>query len=46
MNPPVCALEQTLASTEGAEAGWAFCSGMAAEMAVFAEYGRDGIVHR
>ncbi|MCT9626726.1 aminotransferase class I/II-fold pyridoxal phosphate-dependent enzyme [Pseudarthrobacter equi] len=44
MNPSVFALEQTLASIETAEACWAFCSGMAAEMAVFAEYGRDGIV--
>ena len=44
LNPSIFALEETMASIEGAEAGFAFCSGMAAEAAVFAQYGRDGIV--
>lgn len=44
LNPSIFALEETMASIEGAEAAFAFCSGMAAEAAVFAQYGRDGIV--
>lgn len=44
LNPTTFALEETMASIEGAEAALAFCSGMAAEMALFAQYGRDGIV--
>ena len=44
MNPTTFALEETMASVEGAEAALAFCSGMAAEMALFAQYGRDGVV--
>lgn len=44
LNPTTFALEETMASIEGAEAALAFCSGMAAEMALFAQYGRDEIV--
>jgi cystathionine gamma-synthase len=44
LNPTVLALEETLAGLEGAEAAWAFCSGMAAEVALFLTHGRDGIV--
>lgn len=44
LNPTTFALEETMASVEGAEAALAFCSGMAAEMALFAQYGREGIV--
>ncbi|RGE20344.1 PLP-dependent aspartate aminotransferase family protein [Leucobacter sp. wl10] len=44
LNPTTFALEETMAKIEGAEAALAFCSGMGAEAAVFAQYGRDGIV--
>src|ERR1035437_9137716 len=44
MNPSIFALEETLASAEGAEMAWAFCSGMAAETALFLSHGREGIV--
>jgi len=44
LNPSIFALEETLAGLEGAELAWAFCSGMAAETALFLTYGRDGIV--
>jgi len=44
LNPGIFALEETLAGLEGAEAAWAFCSGMAAETALFLTHGRDGIV--
>ncbi|MBI4987146.1 MAG: aminotransferase class I/II-fold pyridoxal phosphate-dependent enzyme [Rhodocyclales bacterium] len=44
LNPTVQALEAKLASLEGAEMAWAFCSGMAAEAALFLAHGRDGIV--
>lgn len=44
LNPSIAALEETLAGLEGAEAAWAFCSGMAAETALFLTHGRDGIV--
>lgn len=44
LNPTIFALEQTLASIEGAEAAWAFCSGMGAETALFLTHGREGIV--
>lgn len=44
LNPTVQALEAKLASIEGAEAAWAFCSGMAAEAALFLAHGRKGIV--
>ncbi|MCB1680098.1 MAG: aminotransferase class I/II-fold pyridoxal phosphate-dependent enzyme [Halioglobus sp.] len=44
MNPTIQALEQTLAGLEGAEAAWSFCSGMAAETALFLTHGREGIV--
>ncbi len=44
LNPSILALEQTLATIEGAEMAWAFCSGMAAETALFLAHGRDGIV--
>jgi cystathionine beta-lyase/cystathionine gamma-synthase len=43
LNPTIFALEAKLAALEGAEAAWAFCSGMAAEAALFMTYGRDGI---
>ena len=43
-NPSIVALEETLASLESAEAAWAFCSGMAAETALFLTHGRKGIV--
>jgi cystathionine gamma-synthase len=44
LNPSLFALEETLASLESAELAWAFCSGMAAETALFLAHGRDGIV--
>ncbi len=44
LNPTIRALEEKLASLEGAEAAWAFSSGMAAESALFLAYGRKGIV--
>ena len=44
LNPTTFALEETMAAVEGADAALAFCSGMAAEMALFAQYGRAGIV--
>ncbi|WP_138996749.1 trans-sulfuration enzyme family protein [Rhodococcus zopfii] len=44
LNPTIFALEETTASIEGTESALAFCSGMAAETALFAHYGRDGIV--
>lgn len=44
LNPTTFALEETMAAVEGAEAALAFASGMAAETALFAQYGRDGIV--
>jgi cystathionine gamma-synthase len=44
LNPTIFALEETLAGLEGAELAWAFCSGMAAETALFLTYGLDGIV--
>lgn len=44
LNPSIFALEETLAGLEGAELAWAFCSGMAAETALFLTHGRDGIV--
>lgn len=44
LNPTTFALEETMAHLEVAEAALAFCSGMAAEAAVFAQYGREGIV--
>ena len=44
LNPTIQALEQKLASLEGAEAALAFASGMAAEAALFLTHGRDGIV--
>lgn len=44
LNPSVFAVEETLASLEGAEQAWAFCSGMAAETALFLTHGREGIV--
>ena len=44
LNPSLFALEETLASLEGAELAWAFGSGMAAEAALFLAHGRDGIV--
>jgi len=44
LNPTIFALEAKLAALEGAEAAWAFCSGMAAESALFFAHGRKGIV--
>lgn len=44
LNPSIFALEQILASLESAELAWSFCSGMAAETALFLAHGRDGIV--
>lgn len=43
-NPSIFAVEETLASLEGAEMAWSFCSGMAAETALFLTHGREGIV--
>lgn len=44
LNPTLFSLEQKLAGLEGAEMAWAFCSGMAAESALFLTHGRKGIV--
>ncbi|MEE2056234.1 trans-sulfuration enzyme family protein [Rhodococcus artemisiae] len=44
LNPTIFALEETMTSVEGAGSALAFCSGMAAETALFAQYGREGIV--
>ncbi len=44
LNPTIFALEETLAGLESAEMAWAFCSGMAAETALFLTHGRQGIV--
>ena len=44
LNPTITSLEQKLASLEGAQAAWAFCSGMAAEVALFLTHGRKGVV--
>lgn len=44
LNPSIFALEETLAGLEGAEMAWSFCSGMAAETALFLTHGRAGIV--
>lgn len=44
MNPSIFAVEEILASLEGAEVAWSFCSGMAAEAALFLAHGREGMV--
>lgn len=44
LNPTIFSLETKLAALEGAEAALAFCSGMAAETALFLTHGRKGIV--
>lgn len=44
LNPTIASLEKKLAGLEGAELAWAFCSGMAAEAALFFAHGREGIV--
>lgn len=44
LNPTILSLEAKLAALEGAEASWAFCSGMAAESALFMTHGRKGVV--
>lgn len=44
LNPTITALEEKLAAIEGAEAALAFCSGMAAESALFLTHGRQGVV--
>lgn len=44
LNPTILSLEQKLASLENAEGAWAFCSGMAAETALFLALGRKGII--
>lgn len=43
LNPTLLSLEEKLAALEGAEAAWSFCSGMAAESALFMAHGRKGI---
>jgi cystathionine beta-lyase/cystathionine gamma-synthase len=43
-NPTLFALEEKLAALEDAAAALAFCSGMAAESALFLTHGRGGIV--
>ncbi|WP_280552940.1 aminotransferase class I/II-fold pyridoxal phosphate-dependent enzyme [Halomonas sp. 25-S5] len=42
-NPTLFALEETLAALEGAEAAWAFSSGMAAISTLLLSHGRRGI---
>jgi cystathionine gamma-synthase len=44
LNPTIQSLEGKLAALENAELAWAFCSGMAAETALFLAHGRKGIV--
>jgi len=44
MNPTIKSLEAKLAAIESAEAALAFCSGMAAEAALFLAHGRRGVV--
>ena len=44
LNPTIRSLEEKLASLEGAEAAFAFSSGMAAEAALFVAHGQKGIV--
>lgn len=44
LNPTLLSLEDKLAGLEGAEAAWAFSSGMAAISATFIAHGRRGIV--
>jgi cystathionine beta-lyase/cystathionine gamma-synthase len=44
LNPTILALEEKLAALENAEAAWAFCSGMAAEAALFLSHGRKGVI--
>ncbi len=44
LNPTILALEETMARIEGTEAALAFCSGMAAESAMFVEHGRSGVI--
>ena len=44
LNPSIFALEETLAGLESAEMAWSFCSGMAAETALFLTHGREGII--
>jgi cystathionine gamma-synthase len=44
LNPTIQAVEEKLAAIEGAEAALAFCSGMAAESALFFTHGRKGVV--
>lgn len=44
LNPTIFSVEQKLAGLEGAEMALAFCSGMAAEAALFLTHGRKGIV--
>ena len=44
LNPSIFALEETLAGLENAEMAWAFCSGMAAETALFLTHGREGVI--
>lgn len=44
LNPSILSLEEKLAALEGAEAAWAFCSGMAAEAALFLAHGRRGVI--
>jgi len=43
LNPTIQSLETKLATLEAADAAWAFCSGMAAEAALFFTHGSKGI---
>ncbi|HXY22746.1 MAG TPA: aminotransferase class I/II-fold pyridoxal phosphate-dependent enzyme [Burkholderiaceae bacterium] len=43
LNPTIQSLETKLAALEAAEAAWVFCSGMAAEAALFFTHGSKGI---
>lgn len=44
LNPSIFSVEETLAGLESAEMAWAFCSGMAAETALFLTHGREGVI--
>ena len=44
LNPSIFAIEEMLAGLEGGEMAWSFCSGMAAETALFLTHGREGII--
>ena len=44
LNPSILNIEEKLAGLEGAEAALIFCSGMAAEAALFLSLGRKGVI--